>query len=307
MNGLNTYIEDPLRILYGLFRRLAPFIKDDATYLKICYRLRVHKRLNLENPQTFSEKMQWLKLYNRRPEYTRMVDKYEAKAYVSKIVGEKYVIPTIGIWDVPEEINWDELPEKFVLKTTHGGGNVGVVICRDKDTFDKSKALKKLKRSLKQDIYRELREWPYKNVRKRIIAEPLLEDSGVGISDLTDYKFYCFDGEPIYCQVIQDRNTTETIDFFDMEWNHQEFVGLNPTARPATLCPQKPMRFNEMKSIAKNVSKNVPFVRVDLYEVRHRVYFGEITFYPASGLGVFTPDKYNEILGNMIALPEMRG
>lgn len=303
MNSFKIYIEDPLRILYGLFRRTAPFFHDDATYLKICYRLRVRKRLNLENPQTFSEKIQWLKLYNRRPEYTRMVDKYEVKAYISDIIGEKYVIPTIGIWNVPEEIKWDELPEKFVLKTTHGGGSVGVVICRDKDTFDKNKAIKNLEKSLKQDIYSDLREWPYKNVKKRIIAEPLLEDYGVEATDLADFKFYCFDGEPRYCQVIQDRNTNETIDFFDMEWNHQEFVGLNPAAGPAVLCPQKPKRFEEMKSIAKKLSKNEPFVRVDLYEVRGRVYYGETTFYPASGLGVFTPEKYNEILGKMIVLP----
>ena len=306
MNSLKTYINDPSRILYGLVRKLAPFIKDDATYLKICYRLRVHKKLNLNSPHTFGEKIQWLKLYNRKSEYTRMVDKYAVKEYVANLIGEEYVTPTIGVWEKPEDIEWNDLPEKFVLKTTHGGGCVGVVICRDKKTFDKKKAVKHLKESLKQDIYTQLREWGYKNVKKRIIAEPFLEDAGAAdAQDLTDYKFFCFGGEPRYCQVIKDRHEKETIDFFDMEWQHQEFVGLNPVAGSAAVCPSRPSKFKEMQRIARTLSYGLPFSRIDMYEINDKVYFGEITLYPASGMGVFRPDKYNSILGNMIQLPNV--
>ena len=303
MNSLKTYIEDPLRILYGMFRRLAPIISDDATYLKICYRLRVHKRLNLENPQTFGEKMQWMKLFNRRPEYTRMVDKYEAKAYVSKIVGEKYVIPTIGIWDVPEEINWDELPEKFVLKTTHGGGNVGVVICRNKETFDKSKAIKNLKKSLKQDIYRDLREWPYKNVKKRIIAEPLLEDNSVNTSGLIDYKFFCFDGDPKCCQVISGRNERMTVDFFDNKWRHQNFhEPKNYSFADKDIIVPKSHEL--MLELASKLSKGHPFLRVDFYEINGHPFIGELTFFPTSGWGGFSPEEWDYKFGSWIKLPE---
>lgn len=306
MNSLKTYIEDPLRILYGLFRRMAPFIKDDATYLKICYRLRVHKRLNLENPQTFGEKLQWLKLYNRQPKYTEMVDKYAVKEFVAHLIGEEYVIPTIGVWEKPEDIEWNDLPEKFVLKTTHGGGSVGIVICRNKAIFDKKKAIRNLKKSLSQDIYTQLREWPYKNVNKRIIAEPFLEDhAAVDAQDLTDYKFFCFGGEPRYCQVIKDRHSKETIDFFDMEWKHQEFVGLNPAAGPAAVCPSRPVNYGKMQLLARTLSQGLPFSRVDMYEINEKIYFGEITLYPATGMGVFRPDEYNEILGKMIHLPDV--
>ena len=150
---------------------------DDETYVRLIYFIQFHKRLNLKNPQTFSEKLQWLKLYNRKPEYTKMVDKYAVKDYVTSIIGSEYVIPTLGVWDRPEDIEWDKLPNQFVLKTTHGGGNEGVVICRDKNTFDRNIAVEKLNKSLKQDIYRELREWPYKDVPKRIIAEQFISPS----------------------------------------------------------------------------------------------------------------------------------
>lgn len=307
MDKLTTYIKDPYKIFAGVLRRVAPLIKDDAAYLKILYYLRMHRKLHLENPQTFSEKLQWLKLYNRRPEYTMMVDKYAVKDYVANIIGKEYVIPTLGVWERPEDIEWESLPNQFVLKTTHGGGSVGVVICRNKETFDKEKAIRLLKKSLKQDIYAELREWPYKNVRKRIIAEPLMVNDGQENGDLPDYKFFCFNGEPHYCQVIKDRHTEETIDFFDVDWQHQEFVGLNPAAGPAAgpaaVCPSKPLLYDKMLQIAKMLSENTPFSRIDLYEIKGKVYFGEITFYPASGMGVFRPDKYNEVLGQMINLP----
>jgi len=267
-------------------------------------------KLDLKNPKTFTEKIQWLKLNNRKPEYTTMVDKYAVKKYVADKIGDKYIIPTLGVWNTFGEIDFDSLPGQFVLKTTHGGGSSGVVICRDKSSFDIKEAKQKLDRSLKTNNYWTYREWPYKNVPRRIIAEKFLEIPDK--TDLTDYKFYCFDGEPRYIQVIQDRNTKETIDFFDTEWQHQEFTGLNPVgltpgvpnAETSIVCPDN---LDDMLDIARKLSKGIPFVRVDLYQTVEGVYYGEITFYPASGLGCFTPDEWNGHLGDLIKIPKNGG
>lgn len=263
-------------------------------------------RLNLKTPKTFSEKLQWLKLYDRNPEYTKMVDKYAVKEYVAGIIGDEYIIPTLGVWDKPEDIEWEKLPEKFVLKTTHDGGGCGVVICKNKDSFDKDNAVSKLRQSLQHNTYKGGREWPYKNVPRRIIAEQLLE-ARPEVADLPDYKWYCFNGEPKYCQVIQNRHSKETIDFFDTEWNHQEFVGLNPAAGPAAgpaaVMPRRPKHLETQIRIAHKMSKGLYFARIDLFETFDKTYFGEITFYPMSGLGVFNPEKYNLILGQMLELP----
>ena len=264
-------------------------------------------KIDWEHPETFCEKLQWLKLYNRNPLYTKLVDKYAVKEYVAGIIGEKHIIPTLGVWDNPEDIDFDALPEKFVLKTTHGGGGGGVVICKDKSSFDKKAAIKKLNESLKSDIYIHWREWPYKDVPKRIIAEKYMEDHGVDLeSCLTDYKFYCFEGEPHYCQVIKNRNTKETIDFFDMEWHHQEFIGLNPSVSYADSLPQRPLHLKALQEIARDLSRGTLFSRVDLYEIDGKEYFGEITLFPASGFGRFTPSDYDGMLGQMIRLDGQR-
>ena len=242
-------------------------------------------------------------MYNRRPEYSLMVDKYSVKDYVAEKIGRQYIIPTLGVWDSFDEIDFDSLPDKFVLKTTHGGGGGGVIICRNKGTFDMSVAREKLNRSMADDCFTKTREWPYKEVPHRIIAEKLLEVRPSDTGDLPDYKWFCFGGEPRYCQVIQNRSSNETIDFFDTEWNHQEFVGLSPTAGPATVYPAKPANLETQISIARELSKDIPFSRIDLYETDGNTYFGEITLYPASGFGMFRPDQYNEMLGAMINLP----
>lgn len=289
------------------------FLFSDKLYLSLLFRFKMGYWIDWKNPKTFSEKLQWLKLYDRKPEYTTMVDKYGVKEYVAKIIGEEYIIPTLGVWDRPEDIDWDSLPQKFVLKTTHGGGGSGVFICKDKTTFNKTEAIEKLNKSLSNCIYQTFREWPYKNVDKKIIAEILLEDS-ITIkknTDLPDYKFYCFNGKPVYCQVIRDRRSKETIDFYDMEWNHKPFVGLNPVvnnglnpvannglnpvAKPTSLC--------KMLDVCSKLSIGIPFSRIDFYVIDDKIYFGEITFYPASGLGIFTPIEWNEKLGSMIKLP----
>lgn len=277
----------------------------DKTYLQLLYRFKMSHKLDLNHPKTFTEKIQWLKLYNRKPEYTLMVDKYAVKKYVADIIGEKYIIPTLGVWDKPEDIDWDALPNEFVLKTTHGGGSGGVVICKDKKTFDRNKAILTLRDSMNSDIYRSLREWPYKDVKKRVLAEKYMVPKDMvnnPIYELSDYKFFCFNGEPKYCQVIRDRHNKESIDFYDMNWRHQEFVGLNPVASNGINPVPQPLLLDDMICICHKLSKNMKFVRIDMYVIDNRIYFGEITFYPASGMGLFNPDKWNEELGNLISL-----
>ena len=288
------------------------FLFPDKLYLSLLFRLKMGYWMDWKNPKTFSEKLQWLKLYDRNPEYTTLVDKHAVKDYVANIIGKEYIIPTLGVWDNPEDIDWDSLPNKFVLKTTHSGGSSGVVICKDKATFDKANAIAKLRKSLSKCIYKSLREWPYKNVDRKIIAETFLEDPNwVNKStELPDYKFFCFNGEPIYCQVIRDRRSKETIDFFDMEWNHMPFVGLNKVFvgedllfKNGVTSVETPLCLYEMKNICKKLSIGIPFSRIDLYTIEEKVFFGEITLYPASGHGIFTPLLWNEILGDMINIP----
>ena len=261
------------------------------------------EKLDLNNPKTFTQKLQWLKLYNRKPEYTTMVDKYAVKEYVANIIGKEHIIPTLGVWNSANEIDWDALPNQFVLKTTHGGGGGGVVICKDKATFDRVATKEKLSKSLKSDIYWIFREWPYKNVTKQIIAEQYLSE--LSSTDLIDYKFFCFNGNVLYCQVIKDRSTLETIDFFDTNWEHQDFIGLlnNDVIKKSKQPISQPVNFSEMVSFAQKLSKGIPFVRVDFYNLAGKIYFGELTFFPASGLGKFEPKEWDVTLGNYLSLP----
>lgn len=272
----------------------------DKQYLKLRSFLELGRFLRLKRPKTFQEKIQWLKLYDRQERYVKMVDKQAVKEYVAKKISSEYVIPTYGVWEKFEDINFESLPNKFVLKTTQGGGGNGVVICRDKNKFNILLAKDKLNRSLGIDIYKGFREWPYKNVAKRIIAEKYIEFDGA--TDMTDYKFFCFNGVPRYIQVIKDRNIRETIDFFDVEWHHMPFCGLNPFCGNSSELIPKPINFDKMLEIATVLSKDIPFVRIDLYNINGTIYFGEITFYPASGFGVITPKEWSTTLGDMINL-----
>lgn len=307
MNSLGYYIKHPNEFIGGVFVKLNFLFKNDELYLKILFRCFMQKTLNLKDPKTFSEKLQWLKLYNRKSEYTTMVDKYAVKEYVANIIGEEYIIPTLGVWDTPNDIDWDSLPEKFVLKTTHGGGGSGVVICKDKSTFDKQKAIDTLWRSYKSDIYKLLREWPYKNVPKRIIAEKFMEISSTKKQDgdLPDYKFFCFNGEPQYCQVISGRQSVMCVDFYDKDWIHKPFH--EPKNYPfAEKQHDKPISIDEMWQKAKILSQGQPFLRVDFYEIEGKPYFGELTFFPTSGIGDFNPKEWDYKFGEMIKLPQNR-
>lgn len=280
------------------------FLFPDKLYLSLLFRFKMGYWMDWKNPKTFSEKLQWLKLYNRRSEYTTMVDKYAVKGYVAKIIGEEYIIPTIGVWDRPEDIDWDSLPQKFVLKNTHGGGGSGVVICKDKTTFNKIEAITKLNKSLSNCIYKTLREWPYKNVDKKIIAEVYLENTTTndGDNDLKDYKFFCFNGIPEFCQVISDRSNNMCVDFYNMDWEHQPFH--EPMNYPFSATDHiKPFCFDQMTRMASMLSNGLSFLRVDFYEIENKVYFGELTFFPTSGYGGFCPNEWDYQLGEMIKLP----
>jgi hypothetical protein len=273
-------------------------------YVKLLFRLKMGYKLNLKNPKTFNEKLQWLKLYANKPEYTGMVDKVLAKEYVKPLIGEKYIIPTLGVWERPEEIDFDSLPNQFVLKTTDGGGSVGVVICTDKSKMNKFEIVCKLNNALKQNIYGDLREQPYKNIKKRILAEQFLSDDTTSVKgDLNDYKFYCFNGKVTYCEVITGRRTKKQIDFFDLDWNHIDFTFNGYDF--ADILPTKPKCFDEMVEVSGKLCKNKPYSRIDLYVVGEKVFFGEITLFPASGFRGFHPEEWNKRLGDMIELPKI--
>lgn len=276
----------------------------DKAYLSIKFRKEFGRWPNWDNPQTYSEKLQWLKLYDRRPEYTMMVDKYAVKKYVADIIGEEYVIPTLGVWDKPEEIEWDKLPNQFVLKTTHGGGNDGVVICRDKKTFDRQKAICLLNENMKTDLYVVWREWPYKNVPKRVLAEQYIEPRS-DIKDLSDYKFFCFDGVVKGLFVATERqNPNEEVkfDFFDADFNHLPFRQGHDHAK---VTPKKPTNFELMKKLAAQLSQSMPHVRVDLYDLGDKVLFGELTLFHFSGMVPFEPEEWDFKFGNLISLPKI--
>ncbi|MBO7287718.1 MAG: hypothetical protein J6U85_05740 [Bacteroidales bacterium] len=280
------------------------FLFPDKLYLSLLFRFKMGYWIDWKNPKTFSEKLQWLKLYDRRSEYTTIVDKCAVKEYVAKLIGEEYIIPTLGVWDRPEDIDWDSLPQKFVLKTTHGGGGSGVLICKDKTTFDKNNAIAKLKKSLSKCIYKSLREWPYKNVDRKVIAEVYLDSTTQSSSDfdLKDYKFFCFNGQPEFCQVISGRANEMCVDFYNMEWEHQSFH--EPKDYPFSKTKHiKPSCFEEMSRLASILSNGFSFLRVDFYELEDKVYFGELTFFPTSGFGGFNPSDWDYKIGEMIKLP----
>lgn len=291
---------DPRKILrYILFKtaRLWP----DKIYLKWYFYSRVGYKLDLNNPKTFNEKLQWLKLNNRKPEMVKMVDKVDAKEYVAKIIGEEYIIPTLGVYDSVDEIDFDKLPNQFVLKCTHDSG--GIVICSDKSKLDIEAAKAKLRRGLKVNYYYQNREWPYKQVKPRIIAEQyMVDESGY---ELKDYKFFCFDGEVKLLFIASDRGlkTEETkFDFFDTDFNHLPFLNGHPNA---TKPIDRPKGFEEMKKIAARLSQGQPHLRVDLYDINGRIYFGELTFYHWSGMTPFEPKEWDYKLGEWIILPSI--
>lgn len=284
------------RIQLRLLRYLAPFLGDES-YVKLYYLFHMLKPLDLENPQTYNEKLQWLKLHDKRPEYTQMVDKIAAKEYVASIIGDEYIIPTIAIYEKPEDIDFDQLPNQFVLKVTHDSG--GIFVCKNKQAINKKEVIKKMEWGLKRTYYKLNREYPYKDVPRRIIAEQYMEDeSGY---ELKDYKIFCFDGKPKLLFVATDRQIHKTkFDFFDLEWNHLPFTNGHPNNPEPIL---KPKNFEKMLEIAAKLSKGIPHVRVDLYNINGKIYFGEMTFFHWSGIVPFVPEEWDYKIGDMLNLP----
>lgn len=297
-NKVRMILNNPLLLFETLGHRGAFNWLSDEQYLKILFRIRMGKKINLHNPQSFSEKLQWIKLYDRNPLYTQLVDKYEVRDFVCKRIGKEYLIPLVGgPWTSFDQIDFSKLPEQFVLKCTHDSG--GLVICKNKSELDIDKARKKITSCLKHNFFYGRREWPYKNVLPRIIAEEYKEDSTY--KELRDYKFFCFNGTCKAMFIATDRNEDEEtkFDFFDHDFNHLPFKNGHPNAVDV---PQKPGCFEEMKTLAGVLSEGIPQVRVDFYEVDGKVYFGEMTFFHWSGLKPFEPEKWDYIFGSWINL-----
>lgn len=275
-----------------LYRRM-----PDEEFLKRIYRARMGKELRLDPPVDFNEKLQWLKLHDHDPAYHRMADKAEVKSYVAERIGEEYIIPTLGVYDSVGEIDYEALPDSFVLKCTHDSG--GIVICRGKADFDVKSAEKTLGRFLKRDYYSHWREWPYKGLPHRIIAEEYLDADG----GLTDYKIHCFNGEPRLVLVCRDRfsKTGMTEDFFTEEWEH---IPVRRPEHPNSSAPiDRPAQLDELLRLSKELAKGIPFVRVDFYIVGERILFSEITFFPAAGLTPFEPEEWDRTFGDWLKLP----
>lgn len=267
-------------------------------HIKIDYYIRLGKHINLSNPETFNEKLQWLKLHDRKPEYRNMVDKYEVRRYITETIGEIYLIPLLGVYDFFDDIDFNILPEQFVLKCTHDSG--GIIICKDKSQFNIDEARTKINNYLKRNYYYHGMEWPYKNVKPRIICEKYMaDDTGI---DLKDYKFMCFNGEVKFCNVCLNRNslTGLNIDFYDMDWNLMPFERQDHPSSGTII--SKPENFEKMIIFAEMLSKDKSFVRVDFYEIYGKLYFGELTFYPGSGFIKFIPESYDNLLGSWLDL-----
>ncbi len=280
------------------FSKLIP----DKLYLKLKYRSKTGKKLDFKNPKTYNEKLQWLKLYDRKDIYTTMVDKCEAKKYVAGIIGKEYIIPTIGVYDKFEDIDFKELPKQFVIKCTHDSG--GLVICKNKDQLDIDEAREKITDCLKKNYYWRGREWPYKNVRPRILVEKYMEDKSS--KTMRDYKFFCFDGKPeiMYLSEGLENHKTARMSFYDMNMHLVDCR--RSDYRPLEYIPERPKNFEKMKEFSAILSKDIPHLRVDWYEINGKLYFGELTFTTCSGIIPFADENWDRRLGDFIMLKEIK-
>ena len=300
---IKRWIKNPWRIAASMSKHGWLNGLKDKTFLSIMYRASFSKKLDWDNPQTFSEKLQWLKLNDRKPVYEKMVDKYEAKSFVAERIGEEYTIPVIGgPWSHPDEIDFGTLPQQFVLKTTHDCG--GVLICKDKSKLDVQAAKEFLLKHLQRNYYLHCREWPYKNVQPRIFAEMYLCEEGSS-EDVRDYKFFTFNGEPKLMYIASGRDYSKKekqvvyADFFDMEFNH---VDLRIDHDNAPISPEKPKNFELMVELARKLAQGTKHLRVDFYEVNGHVYSGELTFFHCGGLQEFKTTEWERIMGDWIKL-----
>ena len=299
LKNVIKYVKNPEIIFFGLARKGWVNWIPDKAFLEIAYRLAMKKKLNLQDPQTFNEKLQWLKLHDRKPIYTTMVYKYEANQYVAERICKEYVIPTYGVWDTFDEIDFDTLPDQFVLKCTHDCG--GLVICKDKSKFDIQAARDKMNKHLRRNYYFSRREWPYKDVKPRIIAEKYMQDSET--NELRDYKFFCFSGEVKFLKIDFNRFTYHQANYYTPDG---QILPFGETVYPPDFTKEisMPRSLEKMVEFAEILSQGKAFLRVDFYEVDGKIYFGELTFYPNSGLGTFTSEEWDQVLGEWLHLPQ---
>lgn len=297
--AIKLIFKDRELFIIKFFQRFPLFCTDEY-FLKLMFKKKMGKTLNLNHPQTFNEKLQWMKLYYRNPLLTTLVDKIAVKDYVAKKIGEKYIIPTIQEWNSFEEINFHELPKQFVLKTNHDYG--GVVICKNIENFDYHTAKRKLNKHLSRNFFYSGREWAYKNVKPKLFAEQYMVDRET--NELRDFKFFCFDGKPQLLYIATDRQNPEEplkYDFYDLDFNHLPFSQKTGISNFQNI--KKPRTFSEMISLCEILSRDLPHVRVDFYEINGRVYFGELTFYHDSGFQRFNPEVWDYNIGSYLNLP----
>lgn len=299
MNKYLEFLKHPQNMFLTLGRKNLLNWMDDEKYIKIAHKIKLDEDLDLNNPKTYNQKLQWLKLYYRKPEFTQLVDKFGVREFVAEKIGQEYLIPLLGVWSSVEEIPFKELPNEFVLKATHDSG--GLVICKNKKELNLVKAKKKLNRSLGHNYYWAQREWYYKNVPPRIVGEKYMVDDST--NELRDYKFFCFNGEVKAMFIATDRGVDTRFDFFDVNFNHIPVKQYYPNADEDKVI-EKPKLFDEMLELAAKLSENMPHVRVDLYEINGKIYFGEMTFFHFSGWKKFEPRYYDELFGSWIELPE---
>ena len=274
-------------------------VLPDKSYIKLKYYVNFHRRLNLKNPETFNEKLQWLKLYDRKDIYTTMVDKYAAKKYMANIIGEKYIVPSLGVYNNFDEIEFNKLPNEFVIKCNHGCG--GLVIVENKNDLNIVETRKYIEKHLKTDYYSEHREWPYKNVERKVFIEPLLKNSDG--SDLIEYNLFCFDGEPkIIMTCHGDKRIKRYNDFYDMDFKK---LDLKCSYDCSDMVEDRPEKLDEMIEISRKLSKDIPYLRVDFFLVNGEVKMGELTFFHWSGYGKFSPKEWDYKLGKYINLPKI--
>lgn len=281
-----------------ILKKITHLLPDKA-FVYLRYKTMLGYWPNLKNPKTFNEKLQWMKLYDRKPEYTEMVDKYEVKKYISECIGKEYLIPTLGVWENFEDIDFEKLPERFVLKCTHNSG--GLVICKEKAKLNIEEARKKINASLAENYYWHSREWPYKNVKPRIIAEKYMENADG--SDINDYKIQCFHGKADNILVCVERysETGVKYHYFDREWNYLPYSNQKGIDL-SDVNIERPELLPEMLRVAERLSKGIPALRVDLYETQGKVYFGEMTFFPGSGFDKTITTEADRIMGEKMLL-----
>lgn len=303
MVKLKTFIKNPEYFITSpASKGWLDWLPDDI-YLKILYYIKMGKKLNLKNPIGYNEKLQWIKLYDRKPEYSRLVDKYEVRGFVEDKIGKEYLVDCFGVWEDTADIPISELPEKFVLKCTHDSGSVE--ICNYRKKFNFKTALERLSLAMKRDYYKTYREWPYKAVQPRIIAEQYLEADKNG--DLQDYKVMCFSGEALFVEFHENRfinGKEHTQTFYDRDWNmldlRQKGIGASLIKAP------KPEHLDKILSLSEQLSKNICHTRIDWYISENKIYFGEITFFDGSGFYAFETEEMERYMGSLIKLPDKK-